>query len=81
MTYHDHLITLSIAVAALIGLAIIARTLLSGWREWVDLKRSELNRPGERTDGHRLPSAERIEMAHLRERVRKLEAIAAGVDP
>ena len=55
---------------------------LRGWRDWIQLKREELvsahsplaNDPG-------VPHAgSRIEIADLKERLRKLEAIAAGVD-
>ena len=51
---------------------------LKGWSAWLDYKRLELaSQSGEvslpRTGG-------RIELADLKERVRKLEAIAAGID-
>ncbi len=51
---------------------------LKAWNGWLDLKRLELSQAvGDRT----LPPATgRIEIADLRERVRKLEAIAAGID-
>lgn len=83
MTLHDHLFYLTMATSSLAGLAIIAGATLRGWRGWLDFKRAELEhvggaRPEEASI--RLPSAERIEMANLKERIRKLEAIAAGVD-
>ncbi|MFN4241122.1 MAG: hypothetical protein ACK4E5_10855 [Erythrobacter cryptus] len=67
----------------LIGLVVIAAALLRAWQGWLDLKRRELERglplrPGEDSTG--LGSA-RIELADLKERIRKLEAIASGVDP
>lgn len=69
---------LTIAGAALIGLLITAHTALQGWRGWLDLKRMEL---GERRDAATPPGpGSRIELADLKERIRKLEAIAAGVD-
>jgi hypothetical protein len=51
---------------------------LKAWNGWLELKRFELTHDSaERT----LPPATgRIEIADLRERVRKLEAIAAGID-
>ena len=64
----------------LVSLAVIAFASLRGWREWIALKRAELEalRPFAETAG---PStASRIEVADLKERVRKLEAIAAGID-
>jgi len=74
----DPSIWLTIAGASLVGLAIITRATLAGWKGWLDLRRLEI-------EGHRaaaLPptSGSRIELADLKERVRKLEAIAAGVD-
>ncbi|WP_404339885.1 hypothetical protein AB2M62_09585 [Sphingomonas sp. MMS12-HWE2-04] len=55
---------------------------LSGWRGWLELKRRELDRGHDGdADSTPMPSAaSRIEMADLKERIRKLEAIAAGVD-
>ena len=68
-----------IAIAALLGLVVIATAALRGWQGWLDLKSRELDRahPAEHQPG---PGAARIEIADLKERVRKLEAIAAGVD-
>ncbi|WP_242128406.1 hypothetical protein [Sphingobium sp. Sx8-8] len=74
----DPLITFTLAAAGLSGLAIIALTALRGWNGWLELKRAELARRAEDTAP---PStATRIEVADLKERIRKLEAIAAGVD-
>jgi hypothetical protein len=50
---------------------------LRGWSGWLELKRAELAQP--RTDAPP-PASARIEVADLKERIRKLEAIAAGVD-
>ena len=51
---------------------------LKGWQGWLELRRFELTHDtAERTLP---PAGNRIEMADLRERVRKLEAIAAGID-
>ena len=63
-------------VLAAIGAASIAG--LKAWNGWLELKKMELTQAvGDRS----LPPASgRIEMADLRERVRKLEAIAAGID-
>ncbi len=49
---------------------------LRGFTAWIDLKRAELDRPGPTTPG----VGQRIDVADLKERVRRLEAIAAGVD-
>ena len=67
---------LSISIAA--GLAGASWAGLKAWNGWLELKRFELTHAaGDRT----LPPASgRIEIADLRERIRKLEAIAAGID-
>jgi hypothetical protein len=66
--------------AALLGLLIACGTLLRAWNGWLDLKRLELGlaKPVSRPAG---PAVARIELAALKERVRKLEAIADGIDP
>jgi hypothetical protein len=46
---------------------------LKGWQGWLDLKRLELAGQRQETTS---PAMERIEMADLKERIRKLEAIA-----
>ncbi|WP_174280471.1 hypothetical protein [Sphingomonas bacterium] len=70
--------TLTVAAASLAGLAMVTSAGLAGWRGWLQLKRSELDqaRPGAAVPG----AGQRIELADLRERIRKLEAIAAGVE-
>jgi hypothetical protein len=71
--------TLAVLVASIIaGLGAASLVGLKAWSGWLDLKRLELSQAtGDRT----LPPASgRIEIADLRERVRKLEAIAAGID-
>jgi hypothetical protein len=68
---------LTIAATILAATALIAVTGLRGFRAWIDLKRAELQMVGSAAP----PSAvNRIELADLKERMRKLEAIAAGVD-
>lgn len=72
----DLLALLAATSAAVIGLTIASTALLRGWRGWLLLKRAEII-SGSR--GRRLPAG-RNELAALRERVRKLEAIASGID-
>jgi hypothetical protein len=68
---------LVVALTTLIAIALIATIGLKGFTAWIDLKRAELDLVG----SARAPSANsRIEIADLKERLRKLEAIAAGVD-
>ncbi|GAA4723220.1 hypothetical protein H9L13_11230 [Sphingomonas lutea] len=72
-------ITMAVLAASVIaGLSAAAWAGLKAWNGWLDLKRMELQQnSGDRT----LPPASgRIEMADLKERIRKLEAIAAGID-
>ncbi len=71
----------TMAGTALAGLAMVTYAALNGWRGWLSLKQQELQRPGEPHGMPTLPNASaRIEIADLKERIRKLEAIAAGVD-
>jgi hypothetical protein len=78
----DPFTTLAVSTASLAGLGMVTSAGLIGWRGWLQLKRVELERAGGGGDPAQLgPAAgQRIEMADLRERVRKLEAIAAGVE-
>lgn len=76
--------TFVIAITALVGLAVVVAALLRGWHSWLALKRQELenlkrNSPVE-IEGGVGEGAARIEIADLKERIRKLEAIASGVD-
>lgn len=71
---------LTIALAALAGLAILAACALRAWDGWLALKTRELGlKPPADAGPHPSPMA-RIEIADLKERIRKLEAIAAGID-
>ena len=63
----------------LASLALIAVFSLRGWRDWIALKHAELEHISPASIP--APSANaRIEVADLKERVKKLEAIAAGID-
>ncbi|QKG72521.1 hypothetical protein [Erythrobacter mangrovi] len=72
--------TIIIAAASLLGLIVVAGAMLRGWREWLELKRSELQRENTPREEGSPFGAARIEIADLKERIRKLEAIASGVD-
>jgi len=65
-----------LAAATLVAIAILARTALTAWNNWLDLQRAHLARPAEGT-GQALGM---IDLSDIKERLRKLEAIAAGVD-
>ena len=74
---------ITLSVSGLAGLAMVTTAGLSGWRGWLEFKRHELaeHRHPEVSSEPAMPSAAaRIEIADLKERIRKLEAIAAGVD-
>jgi hypothetical protein len=71
------------AGAGLAGVGMICWAALKAWRGWLDLKRYEIaaEREAARGGGGAEPTTgARIEMADIRERLRKLEAIATGVD-
>ena len=67
-----------LSASIIVGLAGASIAGLKAWAGWLEVKKLELaHLAGERG----LPPATgRIEIADLRERVRKLEAIAAGID-
>ena len=74
----EPLTMLTVASFALLGFSLLVFAGLRGWSGWLELKRLELT--GARGDKAGGNMAERIEMADLKERIRKLEAIAACVD-
>ena len=75
---------LTMAGAGLAGIGMLCMAGLAGWRGWLSLKEHELVALGghhHHTEEQVLPNATaRIEIADLKERIRKLEAIASGVD-
>jgi hypothetical protein len=67
-----------IGASILFAIGLAGMVALKGWQAWLDFKRLEL---ASQTGDHGLPPAGgRIELADLKERVRKLEAIASGID-
>lgn len=74
--------TLVIAIAALVGLTVVVAALLKAWQGWLALKQRELetHNAAAGTPGGSPIGAARIELSDLKERIRKLEAIASGVD-
>jgi hypothetical protein len=60
----------SLALAIMLGLLLASAAGLRAWRQWLALKRLELAKGG----------AKRRQITELRERVRRLEAIAGGVE-
>ncbi|MGE0180134.1 MAG: hypothetical protein AB7O91_09995 [Sphingomonas sp.] len=74
----DPVNTIILASFGLIGLAIGTLAALKGWQGWLEVRRLEL--AGARRERGGGDAADLIEMADLRERVRKLESIAAVID-
>lgn len=70
--------TMTVALASLIGLTVTSYVILKMWRGWLEFRRLEITRNGQFSTPQGAGS--RIEVADLRERVRKLEAIAEGID-
>jgi hypothetical protein len=75
----DPILIASVAASLLVAVGIAAWAGLRAWHEWLELKRLEISNG--RAEATMPPVAGgRIELADLKERVRKLEAIAAGID-
>lgn len=78
----DWAFPLMMSSTILLSLAMIGAMALAAWREWIGLQRAKLQQNagpvGEAQNDNIM--AARIEMADLRERLRQLEAIAAGID-
>ena len=74
----DLSMTLALATLALAGLGIVLAAALKAWNGWLGLKRLEL--AAANGSEPRSSAIERIEIADLKERIRKLESIAACVD-
>jgi hypothetical protein len=67
-----------LAASVIVGLGGASLAALKAWGGWLELKKMELTQS--LGDRGLPPATGRIELADLRERVRKLEAIAAGID-
>jgi hypothetical protein len=77
--------TLVVAVTCLVAVSLIVFALLRGWQDWLELKRRELDtltagQHGARDNAEIGVGAARIELADMKERIKKLEAIASGVE-
>jgi hypothetical protein len=72
--------TMILAGFGLAAIAMAVCAFLRGWQGWLDLKRMEIAGHSRHGDPARGPAMERIEIADLKERIRKLEAIASCVD-
>ena len=61
---------LPFALALTLALALVSAAALRAWRQWLELKRSELEGP----------AAARTDLGELKRRIRRLEALASGID-
>ena len=68
-----------ILAAFVAGLAMLSMALLRGWEGWLQLRRMELTR-GAGARRAPSPAMQRLELIDLKDRVRRLEAIANGVE-
>jgi hypothetical protein len=74
----DPLTLATISASLVAGLGGAGWAGLKAWNGWLELKKMELSQGC--AERGLPPTGGRIEIADLRERVRKLEAIAAGID-
>lgn len=77
--------TIVVTAACLFGICVVAFAVLRAWQGWLELKRQELDRfsrvgPAVEIEGGAQVGAARIELADMKERIKKLEAIASGVE-
>jgi hypothetical protein len=70
---------LAIGLVALAAIVIAAAFALKGWQGWLELRKLEIAHSGHPETASQLTGG-RIELADLKERVRKLEQIASGID-
>lgn len=68
------------AGGALAAISILCFSGLRAWRGWIELRREEIAARGDTEEKAAPEMGARIELADVRERLRKLEAIARGVD-
>jgi hypothetical protein len=64
-------LALIVAASTLLALSLVAGALLRAWQGWLDVRQLQLGAAPDLTSG---------EVRELRQRVRKLERIALGLD-
>ena len=69
-----------IGAFAVLCVGILSSLGLRGWRDWIALKHAELDVVRRGSDAPVPSATSRIEVADLKERVKRLDAIAAGID-
>jgi hypothetical protein len=75
---NEAMMTIAMSSFGLLALSIPVLAALKGWQGWLEVKRLELS--GGTRQEPRSSAMDRIEIADLKERVRKLESIAACID-
>ena len=68
----------TIVSAGVVGFGIVSTAMLRGWTGWLEVKRLQIEGGRRRALPH--PTSAGSEITGLKERVRRLEAIANGVD-
>jgi hypothetical protein len=68
----------ALSVSGLAAVALVSAAGLRAWTDWLELRRLDL--AGPRGGARRAGAGGRIELADLRSRVRRLEAIANGAE-
>ena len=76
---------LVIALTCLVGITMVVFALLRAWQDWLARKNRELEnqttQAGDSEPNSQMSvGAARIELADMKERIKKLEAIASGVE-
>jgi hypothetical protein len=66
----------TLSLTTIVSLSVLALIGLKGFRAWIELKTLELGAHSTSPPS----AAQRIDVADLKERIRKLEAIASGVE-
>ena len=74
------MLALTIAGAAVAATAILSWPALAAWRGWLDLRRFGIAKEEGLPELPDRDPALRIEMASMKERLRRLEALANGID-
>lgn len=64
----------ALASGGVVAIGILSTALLRGWNDWLELRQLELQ------SGRKSGGAPDVQIANLRERVRRLEAIANGTE-
>lgn len=73
----DQTYLVAMASAGTLSVFMVSMALLRGWQGWLEVRRLEIGRTAAEAEPQPTP-ATRIEVADLKERVRRLEAIANG---